>query len=334
MLKNMLKGLLISLGIGLGCNLSIAAPNPPQITEDGQSLLQKMYEAINNTNYSFYYTKAVGSQIESMCWNHGIADNKNIGQSLYLDNDITGFFKIENNVIYFNNNQILNAVKNGRMPSVFDRLGQIKASKIIESYEPIVLGVNRIANRQSITLKLLPRWNDRYSYLLNIDYEHYLPLNFQVVNPSVGIIESYNGTYLDIYQNPNDEIKNIANLKYENFYISKNDEAVNSVDFDWTLSYIPTGFELVFKSRYSLGENGNKVEHLLYTDGLVDFSVYKLKSLDSIDYPIVHQGSTNLLRYNIPNNELVIVGELPLDIEQKIVQSYKDNKENLNVNNK
>lgn len=61
----------------------------------------------------------------------------------------------------------------------------------------------------------------------------------------------------------------------------------------------------------------------MFSDGFVEFSVYKIPAIGSMDFQVVKEGSVNLYRRLIGDEEIVIIGELPLAIEEQIARGYR-----------
>lgn len=322
----LLSAVMLCLELGLG-QIAKATEATAEVTNvqaakgmDGEVILSALQKSVQKQNFVLYLTKGIAGQLEPMQFSHGLVDGHEYTRWLYLDNAPSGYYTKDDWIVYFSNGTEKMSVGKGRLPGALPRLLAVEAKRIINSYQPVILGDIRAAGRSALGLKLMPRWNDRYSYVLAIDKKTFLPLSVQVFNPAYGRVESYSGVYLWTGDEPSTDIKLLAQNARDNQEVTNN--MTSYVSFGWKISYIPEGFKRVFSASYALGNYGSEVEHVLYSDGLADFSVYKLKTLESMEFPIVKQGGTNLYRHRLSDYEIIVVGDLPFDTEKKIAESY------------
>lgn len=287
---------------------------------DGAEVLSAMQRSVKEKNFELYLVQGATGQLEPMQFSHGVLEGHEYSRTLYLNNAATGFYTKDDRIVYFNNGEEKLAVGDGRFPNIFTRLFSVGTERIISSYEPVVLGEVRAAGRASIGLKLMPRWNDRYAYVIAIDKNTMLPLSVQTINQAKGLISSFAGVHLVLGEQPSPEISAIAQIADSTKI--EDDSMISKVTLDWSLNYIPQGFAKIFSAHYALGNYGSEIDHVMYSDGLTDFSVYLLKTLDSMEYPFVKQGSINLYRHRLSDYEIIVVGDLPFDTEKKIATSY------------
>ena len=206
-------------------------------------------------------------------------------------------------------------------------------------------------------IRLSPKKNDRYGYVLYVDELTNVLLQIDVVNPVDGkMVESYMATHFVYTDEPNRIIMNISEAYLKNSESSEKasedaaedsedkeksgDESASAGDgsdekpvresgvrntLDWKLSYVPVGYELVKCEKNYVAELDIDVEHLLYTDGLSDVSVYRIKALEGNEFPVVKQGTTNMFRYRIEPYEIVVVGDIMMETEKNMAESYREN---------
>lgn len=289
---------------------------------DGNYWINGINKAYSKGNYELLFAKAGTGPLEPIMLSHGVIDGESFSHWLYLNGIPSGYFTKGSTIIYFVAGQEPQVVKNSQLPSIFTRLQTINPSELLKLYEAVVIGKQRIAGREAILIRLTAINNDRYSYELGIDEKTGLLMQVQVINPKDGLIESYACIRLTEQEEPNSFIQNISSMdaSFPTIETSK----VPLEKFNWKLKYLPKGFHQIFGKKYNLAESNTPIEHLIYSDGLVDFSVYRISSIGSMDFPIVKQGETNLYRHQANGREIVIVGDLPLEIEKNIAQGYEE----------
>ncbi len=311
----------------------------------------EMQNAYRSSNFELYFVKQSMATAEPISFSHGVVDNRQYSHWLYLNGVPMGYFSAENIIAYFRAGSQPELVERGVPPFLIGRFNTVSLDKVYSNYVPVSIGRNRIAGRNVFMVRLSPKKNDRYGYVLYIDEITKILLQVDVVNPTDGqMVESYMATHFVNTSEPNKIIQKI-NEAYLNDPVivemtSKNREASESVEGEaadndsaasdisknkraedirklgWGLSYVPSGYELVKIEKNSIPDQNSEAEHLLYTDGLSDLSVYRIKALEGSEFPVVKQGTTNLFRYRADPYEIVVVGDIPVETEKKIAESY------------
>ena len=301
--------------------------------------LNEMQQAFRSSNFELYFVKQTMAASEPVSFSHGVIDGRQYSHWLYLNGMPMGYFSAEGIMAYFRAGSQPEIINNGKHPFLLGRFNTVSTDRILKNYVPVVTGRNRIAGRDVFMVRLSPKKNDRYGYVLYVDEITNILLQIDVVNPLDGsLMESYLATHFIYTESPNRIIQNIneAYLKEsaQSFEQSgtaiedgvavtdKDSEHKNSLN--WEPAYIPSGFEMVQCEKYSMPGSETDVEHLLFTDGITDFSVYRIQALEGSDFPVVKQGTTNLLRYKAPPYEIVVVGDILMDTEDKIAKSYSE----------
>lgn len=289
-----------------------------------KNLLLSMQKSYASNNFELVIAKSFSGQLEPMSYYHGIINNNVYSYWLYLNGVPSGFFTKDKKVVYYIAGQIPYIVENGRAPFVLSRFENINIDDLFQHYNISILGKVRLADRSVISVELSSKNPDRYSYILGIDDDSDILLQVDVLDQSEKkIVETYAAMELKILQKPSPILENIHKFEIENSNINA-DELGNNEPFAWTLGYIPDGFKNIFSKKYSMEGFSEKVEHVMYSDGLSDFSVYKVNAISNIDFPIVKQGAVNLYRKSYNLYEIIVVGEIPLSVAVKIAESYKN----------
>ncbi len=292
---------------------------------DGNYWLGKIQDSYKTRNFELTMAQAtVIANIEPITFTHGVVDNRAFSHWVYLNGIPSGHLILENAVMHFMAGQEPFVVHDSSQPTVFTRIQTIELPELLKSYEPLVTGKQRIAGRDAIILRLSALGHDRYSYDLAIDETSGILMQVITQDPNDKLIESFVAMRLDIFEEPSEIIKRVSSTQVE---IPSNAQVSNNEDLTWHLTFVPQGFQRVFSQKYMLSRSNMPIEHQIYSDGLVEFSVYKIASIGSMEFPIVKQNGTNLYRQPLPNNsrfEIIVIGDLPIDTETKIAQGYAE----------
>jgi sigma-E factor negative regulatory protein RseB len=287
---------------------------------DGDYWIKGMISSYAKSNYELLFAKASVGAIEPIMLSHGVVNGEAYSHWLYLNGVPTGYFTKGENIVYFVAGQEPYVVKNSNLPSVFTRLQTIDPDVLLKQYEAVVTGKQRVANRGSISVRLSSIKNDRYNYELIIDEKTGLLLQVTVLSTKDEVVESFACMSLIELDAPNQLIEDVSRMNLSFPVVADRNEMLDGSELK--LGYLPTGFHEVFSKKYNLTDSNMPIEHKIFSDGLVDFSVYKIDSVGSMDFPIVKQGGTNLFRHIIGNKEIIVVGDLPLDTEKNIAEGF------------
>ena len=318
---NRLVSLIMSMAVLL-LVLPFVAKADELLVLDGKYWLERMQEAYKNNNFELFLVRASAGNLEPVRFTHGILNNHAYTHWYYLNGMPNGFLTNGDNTIYFIDGKKKLVMPNHKDPVFFTRLQTFSLEKRLDFYDVTLLGKFRIINRDTISIGLSPKHNDRFIFTLWIDEETGSLVQLQVIEDKDGIKESFLGVNLKTFKKPNDLIIDLSKNIYANQYEVTPIESTKN-DLNWSLDYIPYGFKQFFSKKYVLENSNIPVEHVMFSDGFVEFSVYKIPAIGSMDFQVVKEGSVNLYRRLIGDEKIVIIGELPLAIEEQIARGYR-----------
>jgi sigma-E factor negative regulatory protein RseB len=96
----------------------------------------------------------------------------------------------------------------------------------------------------------------------------------------------------------------------------------HKAQFNWEVNWLPSGFKLVNTNDGSLDNSKNTIRSKLFSDGLVDISVYigpALKNQQPVGY--VNDGATVVLTKTFNQVEVSVVGKIPANTALRIADS-------------
>ncbi len=193
-------------------------------------------------------------------------------------------------------------------------------ARLDQLYKFEVRGPERVAGREATALLALPLDQFRHSALLSIDNETGLVLKSWLVDESARPLERYQ--FIDLDLNPE-----IASLKqpvakvHRNARVAAecNPEALKQSQH-WQLGWVPPGF--VFVDQRLVRQ---KIDMLMFTDGLTTFSVFIEQAEGVIPEGVAQRGATLAvmgdLSFQGKSYRVTVVGEIPVVAAQKIAQN-------------
>ncbi len=90
----------------------------------------------------------------------------------------------------------------------------------------------------------------------------------------------------------------------------------------WEVKFLPVGMEEIKRETRRLAMTGQVVEYKLFSDGMVDVSVYVQPAQDSLDSDVVLRHSTNtFLSLTNGQVQITIIGKVPPQTAYEIAHS-------------
>lgn len=295
---------------------SQAVPGSIAQSPEVAKLLQKMASIPHTLNYqgSFTYQHKDNPSLQSFRIIHWVEDGVEHERLQHLNGPEREF---------------LRSGKAIGCESLGDQLLQGKISQLganlarmDQLYKFEIRGPERVAGREATALLALPLDNFRHSSLLTIDNETGLVLKSWLVDESARPLERYQFIDLDLspdlkslQQQPAAKLQRATTAQLTECNPSK----LTSPEH-WQLAWVPAGFAFVGQRQVR-----EKIDMLMYTDGLTTFSVFIEQATGAIPEGVAQRGATlavmDSLRYQGKNYRITVVGEIPVVTAQKIAQN-------------
>ncbi|MBU2884691.1 MucB/RseB C-terminal domain-containing protein [Gilvimarinus agarilyticus] len=212
-----------------------------------------------------------------------------------------------------------------------DQLITHRADKLADEYSRLeqfyhfrVLGLERIAGRAATVLHIVPRDAFRFGYLFSIDRETGLVLKSTLLDNNQRPVEQFQFVELEVgvatEQFSSERGAHISHRLAAEEVAQCNPAADEQPD-TWQMGWIPEGF--AFSGQREVRD---KVDMLMYTDGLSTFSVF----LDPIAGTVAmearaQRGATNFYLGGVSRADqlyqLTVVGEIPAAVAERVGQS-------------
>ncbi len=195
-------------------------------------------------------------------------------------------------------------------------------ARLDQLYKFEIRGPERVAGREATALLALPLDQHRHSSLLSIDDETGLVLKSWLVDEEARPLERYQ--FVDLQLNPS-----LEELKQPLAPIHRDAESKVECDPNqlkasdkWELGWLPSGFAYVGQRQVR-----GKIDMLMYTDGLANFSVFIELAEGAIPEGVAQRGATLAVMDNLThqnrNYRVTVVGEVPVATAQKIAQNIR-----------
>jgi sigma-E factor negative regulatory protein RseB len=189
-------------------------------------------------------------------------------------------------------------------------------------------GDDRIAGKMSRVITVTSKDVLRYGYRFWIDTNNYMLLKFDLTDQDGKAIEQVMFTRLSV-DAPIPAAAFQPSLTGDGYNWYRQDANANpAVDPDapgWVVGRLPAGFELTHFQHKRMHQDGEKAEHMVFSDGLASLSVYveKLMAKDAAFSGLSSMGAMNAFGAVVEGHQVTVVGEVPPATVQMVAVSVR-----------
>ncbi|OOF59998.1 sigma-E factor regulatory protein RseB [Rodentibacter myodis] len=282
--------------------------------------LEKMVQAVNGLNYEIAFVQTSPNNMDSFRYRHIKRDNKTYAQLVTLDGEQQEIIQRDNLVSYFQPNSRAFTLNSGNIVDALPAIIRSNIDKLAENYDFIFLGKNRVAGRFVDTIRIAPKDDFRYQYLVFLDEENGLLLRGDMLDRDGKLLDQFRVVTLYI----DDSLKGLTN------YLNKvsmppllNETQNTALSLNWKAGWLPRGFESIRKSQDLF--DGEVIDSTLFSDGLFTFTLYvtKAENQQPNQEKTWKQGEFTLYSEVIGDKEITFIGQLPIATAKRIVQEVK-----------
>ena len=292
-----------------------------QETLDPKQLLEKMVSAQNTLNYEISFVKTTPTNMESLRYRHINQEGKNYSQLITLDGVQQEIVQRENLVSYFQPNAQAFSLKSGHIVDNLPTLMWTNVEQLSANYDIVPFGRNRVADRIVQTLRILPKDDFRYQYLIFIDEQNHLLLRSDMLDREGNLLDQFRVVNLYI-GNELSGLSNYINSLVIPPLLSELSAIKNQQKQNWKPDWLPQGFKLISQSIEQ--DDNNHIESQFYSDGLFSFTVYVSNSIIADEGENSwKQGATTFYSETRGDKELTFIGQLPIFSAKRIIQDIQ-----------
>ncbi|WP_117235711.1 sigma-E factor regulatory protein RseB [Vibrio maerlii] len=286
-----------------------------------EALLHQMNEASQNLNYELSYILIKKNSIEPLVYRHARNEQQHLAQLVYLSGPVREVIRRGDEISYIEPGVEPFSIASGHMVAPLIPMIHSDIEELVPYYDFVRLGRAREAGAATQVVRVVPKDGLRYSYVLWVDEKTHLPLRADLVDRDGEILEQYRTISYVV----NDQIKDaLAGLNQvqlpQVLSLPKNE----TNEMDWSVSWVPDGFEASDPNRYRMVTTERMVETQMFNDGLFNFSVYiSDKDSHSLKGQLVRQGRRTLHSFVSGEKEISVVGDIPPATAKRIAQSIQ-----------
>ncbi len=301
----------------------IHSDNLPDVTHSAKEWLDRLKELVSNNNFEArFVVYRIGGDAAPYLWRHGLMSDGPDMEQLNLQNGPgKEFIRVGDRISVFEPDthpySVFGESINGPIPWALLK----NQSRLYDAYQFILVGRSRVAGKPAKQIRVVSEDGSRYSYQIWLDEESGMLLKMNMTDSQGNVLEQIQMLGFSVTSQPHNYFSKVNNEKLPRV-MSQPDGIIT--DNGWEVGYLPKGMQEVSQEIRRLAETNKTVEHHLYSDGLVDVSVY-LESVQASfnkDFAL-RNGVTTFLSRVVNGAQVTVIGEIPPQTAQAIAASVK-----------
>ncbi len=296
--------------------LSAAVENDQAYTS-----LEKLSQSLRSLNFTTSFVVVKNNNAEPYHWSHGInEDNAEVEVLSILNGPHRDVVRRNNIVSYLESGIEPYSVNSAFIASPIPEIFSGNTEKLIKNYDLVSAGRSRILGRVAQFIRIIPKDPFRYGHWVWLDKDSGLLLKLAVINDNGQVLEQIQFTHLELDETINPSLQQIELTDLPT--VIDLPDLVQKQDHAWGLSWLPEGFVEINANTHRIMHTKQPTEFKMFSDGLVDFSVYVSPSQDE-NRPsgFAQDGATIAFNEVINGIEVSVVGKIPASTAQKIASS-------------
>ncbi|WP_317543917.1 sigma-E factor regulatory protein RseB [Exercitatus varius] len=285
-----------------------------------QQLLNAMTQAERQLNYQLIFVQNDNGNNHALQYRYSLKDNKKYAQMTTMDGVKRDIIQRDDMVSYFNPHIAPFTLKSQYIVDNLPPLLQADFDKLAKYYDFTALGRNRIADRMVQMVRIKPKDNFRYHYVVFIDEETHLLLRSDLLDQDGVLLDQFRVIQFATSETPLPFVENVEQLPFPPLISDKRKAGKTS---NWKLSWLPQGFRQMSKT-VTTDEEGNRIESRFYSDGLFTFEIFVSDGQQNeAQNGSLRHGATTIYSETMNNKEITLIGQLPIGTAKRIVQDLK-----------
>ena len=297
-----------------------------------EALLFQMQRGYHHNNFELAMVHILQNNIEPLRLTHGWYANNEITHLLSLSGRPVEYLGKNKQVTFAESAESSYTLQNSRLPGLWFSVLNCTPETLLEHYEVVSTGKNRIAGQVAQLVRLSAKDESKYNFILWLEQKTGILLRLDINDAQGNLVEQYLGVDFRFLPENASNIKAIASTKVP---VAERHQDIYRADPDshlWKLGWLPAGFAPLSADQHKLIGSEELVDYFLLSDGLVDVSVYisrlSAKSAVRDKEQFAMSGATSVLSLNRDDGvTLTLVGELPATSLRRIAETIQVNQQ-------
>lgn len=300
---------------------------PASASNDGWLQFERSQQAVRQFNFDLTFVQVRANQINTFRWLHGVHQAEGalpveteLEQLIPQDLAGTDTFRRGDRVYYSTPDSPVQVTVNHsikELPAILfhDQL------EIMKLYDAVPGSSTSLSGRTAQLLRLTALAGSRFSYWLWLDAETGFPLRVDTVDADNQVLERWMVVHLQIKPALPVELVQLmtADLPVEPVMLP---EITTKVDSNFTLSWLPEGYQLISQHLPVMTSNGKMLASWLLTDGLHQISVF-VQPGAGVPVQAYRDGATTILVQPKQQVDVTVIGPLEVELARRLADSVQ-----------
>lgn len=279
--------------------------------ETAKQWLEKLSNSLRTLNFTTSFVVVKNNQAEPYHWFHGVNDE---GSELEILSLLNGprkdILRRDDIVSYISPGSPPYSIKTNYISSPIPSALRNDFNLLMDFYDVVSVGRSRVLGRLAQLIRIEPKDENRYGYWLWLDQYSNLLLKLAIVSGQGEMLEQVQFTHLDITPEPSNSLLNLQSAEFPAVIELPNSFYEN--EMLWKVNWLPDGFKEIRSNKHDLSLTKTMVDFRLFSDGLVDISVY-VNSTPQKKRAVEHikDGATVVLNQVENGIEVSVLGKIP-----------------------
>ena len=314
-----LRGLLLPVLVSL-------LASAPAFADPAMQWVQKMSDAMRNLNYRGNFVYMHENQLESMQIEHYRDEQGEKERLLSLNGEAREVIRDNLNLtcIWPSSREIVvDLSRNNSYSPIFIPEDIVRLEKF---YSMNLLGMDRIAGEETMVVHIEPKDQYRYGIMFWINRENGLMMKSSLIGEDKREIEQVMFTRLELFGQGEKLVFDSLPRIDEGYTLVKYHRGganESQGDSGWQVDNVPGGFWRESVLRRELPESGQRVQQMVFTDGLASLSVFIERQNDETMHGGTSMGAVNAYIRIFDDYSITAIGEVPAVTVRRVAESVR-----------
>lgn len=283
--------------------------------------LNALSQSLKERNFSTSFVVIKNNRAEPYHWFHGISEAGDELEILSLLNGPRQDVLRKNNIVSYIESELPpysvdTSQISGPIPSIFS--GDVMS--LTQNYDFVSVGKSRVLGRPAQIIRIVSKDQHRFGHRLWLDEETGMLVKMALFTRQGALLEQVQFTHLEFSSSLPEPLLQLQSSEFSTEIQTQ--KHIPDSDLRWNVNWLPDGFERIKSNRHRISLTEQPVEFMLFSDGLVEISVYINKSnAKQRDVDFVRVGATGIFNQVINGLEVSIVGKIPAPTAKAIADS-------------
>ncbi|MBQ4846132.1 MucB/RseB C-terminal domain-containing protein [Pseudoalteromonas sp. MMG005] len=289
-----------------------------------EQLLHNMAKAVHTRNFNASFVVSKGKGMEPYRWIHAKQGDTELELLSLLNGAGLEMVRVNDRVTYFEPQSPPYSISTDSIAGPIPEVLFKDISSLLENYDFVLGGKGRVAGRPSQLVRIESKDESKYNYWLWIDTQSSLLLKAAYVNQQGDLLEQLLLTHISVTPEPSSQLLELQQKEFPAPLPMQTVNEQGSTTSNWVIGWLPQGFKLLKSDRHKLDLNNELADYYLYSDGLVDISVFVQRPLPGQRASgALSSGATTVYVHNSGAFDVSVVGNIPALTAKSIAESVQ-----------